>query len=107
MKDLRHLVTFVFRYRPLEILQANGIAPASEPTPVTRKRATSPGDIIDISDGSDDSDQEDYSSRIAKLEEELRQLKKRDAKKVRPEKRVKREVKLEPNIMSGEIIDLT
>ncbi|KAK0481389.1 hypothetical protein IW261DRAFT_1470504 [Armillaria novae-zelandiae] len=101
---LNHLVTFIFRYRPLGILQANDIAPAPEPTPATHKRAAPPDDVIDISD---DSDQEDSSSRIAKLEEELLQLRKRDAKRVRPEKRVKREVKLEPNITSGEVIDLT
>ncbi|SJL15755.1 uncharacterized protein ARMOST_19260 [Armillaria ostoyae] len=87
---LNHLVTFIFRYRPLGILQANGIAPAPEPTPASHKRAAPPDDVIDISD---DSDQEDSSSRIAKLEKELLQLKKRDAKGVRPEKRVKREGK--------------
>ncbi|KAK0214254.1 hypothetical protein EDD85DRAFT_963171 [Armillaria nabsnona] len=77
VKKLSHLVTFIFKYRPLGILQANDIAPAPEPTPATRKRAASPDDVIDLSD---DSDQEDNSSRIAKLEEELLQLKKRDAK---------------------------
>ncbi|KAK0214252.1 hypothetical protein EDD85DRAFT_364967 [Armillaria nabsnona] len=101
---LNHLVTFIFRYRPLGILQANEIAPAPEPTPASHKRAVPPDDVIDISD---DSDQEESSSRIAKLEKELLQLKKRDGKGVRPEKRVKREVKLEPNITSGEVIDLT
>ncbi|KAK0217651.1 hypothetical protein EDD85DRAFT_1029398 [Armillaria nabsnona] len=104
VKKLSHLVTFIFKYRPLGILQANDIAPAPEPTPATRKRAASPDDVIDLSD---DSDQEDNSSRIAKLEEELLQLKKRDAKRAKPGKRVKREVKLESNIMSGEVIDLT
>ncbi|KAK0466193.1 uncharacterized protein EV420DRAFT_1510466, partial [Desarmillaria tabescens] len=105
VKKVNHLVTFTFRYRPLGILQANDIAPPPEPTPASRKRAASPHDVVDISD--DDSDQEDNSSRIAKLEEELIQLRKRDAKRVRPEKRIKREVKLEPNITSGEVIDLT
>ncbi|KAK0233950.1 hypothetical protein IW262DRAFT_124538 [Armillaria fumosa] len=103
-KKLSHLVTFIFRYRPLGILQANEIAPAPEPTPATRKRSAPPDDVIDISDNSD---QEDNSSRIAELEKELLQLKKREAKRIRPEKRVKREVKLEPNITSGEVIDLT
>ncbi|KAK0500852.1 hypothetical protein EDD18DRAFT_781677 [Armillaria luteobubalina] len=103
-KKLNRLVTFIFRYRPLGILQANDIAPAPEPTPATRKRTAPPDDVIDISD---DSDQEDSSTRIAKLEKELLQLKQRDAKRVRPEKRIKREVKLEPNITSGEVIDLT
>ncbi|SJL15757.1 uncharacterized protein ARMOST_19262 [Armillaria ostoyae] len=104
VKKLSHLVTFIFKYRPLGMLQANDIAPAPEPTLATRKRAASPDDVIDISD---DSDQEDNSSRIAKLEEELLQLKKRDTKRAKPGKRVKREVKLEPNITSGEVIDLT
>ncbi|KAK0199177.1 hypothetical protein F5146DRAFT_123620 [Armillaria mellea] len=103
VRKLNHLVTFIFRYRPLGVLQANDIAPAPEPTPASHKRAAPPDDVIDISDGSD---QEDSSTRIAKLEKELLQLKKRDAKR-RPEKRVKREVKLEPNITSGEVIDLT
>ncbi|KAK0434021.1 hypothetical protein EV421DRAFT_2039913 [Armillaria borealis] len=104
VKKLSHLVTFIFKYRPLGMLQASDIAPAPEPTPASRKRAASPDDVIDISD---DSDQEDNSSRIAKLEEELLQLKKRDTKRAKPGKRVKREVKLEPNITSGEVIDLT
>ncbi|PBL00235.1 hypothetical protein ARMGADRAFT_1159601 [Armillaria gallica] len=104
VKRLSHLVTFIFKYRPLGILQANDIAPAPQPTPATRKRAASPDDVIDLSD---DSDQEDNSSRIAKLEEELLQLKKRDAKRAKSGKRVKREVKLEPNLTSGEVIDLT
>lgn len=43
---------------------------------------------------------------LTPYKKELLQLKKRDAKR-RPEKRVKREVKLEPNITSGEVIDLT
>ncbi|KAK0209075.1 hypothetical protein DFS33DRAFT_1380558 [Desarmillaria ectypa] len=61
VKKLSHLVTFIFRYRPLGILQANDIAPVPEPTPVTRKRAASPADVIDISD---DSDKEDNYFRI-------------------------------------------
>jgi len=92
-------VRFIFRYRPLEVLRAHGIAPQAAPVASasssqrTRKREPFPEDlkprineVLVLSDSEDE----------------------HPARKQR--KRVKREnnVKREPlNILSGEVIDLT
>ncbi|ESK86715.1 hypothetical protein Moror_15205 [Moniliophthora roreri MCA 2997] len=97
------VATFCFRYRPLGMLQANGIAPP--PTPQTRKRPSTKQDpdpeVIDITGDSDD--------EIERLEARLKLLKDKRAanphKKVKMEPKVKTEVKTEP--LREEFIDLT
>ncbi|KAF9260047.1 hypothetical protein L218DRAFT_1055350 [Marasmius fiardii PR-910] len=94
------LVTFCFKYRPISMLQANGIAPLLE----GRKRARSQEvkleleDVIEISDDSD-------SEELARLRARVRMLEGRQEE--RASKKVKREpgVKREPIV--GEVIDLT
>ncbi|KAJ7282753.1 hypothetical protein C8J57DRAFT_50958 [Mycena rebaudengoi] len=106
------IVTFLFKYRPLDLLRANGIAP---PPSNWGKRKASP----ECKSDHDDSDAEE--ARI--LEDRLNEIKaKRAEKKIKkrkfkeeenvdpidfaqPTKRTKREEK--PVFMPGEIIDLT
>ncbi|KAF8900902.1 hypothetical protein CPB85DRAFT_137882 [Mucidula mucida] len=95
------LLTVIFRYRPLEMLRANGIAPPPlQQHSGSKKRARSPD--ADISDD----DSEDESARIAKLEAELERLRsgKKSNKRVKREQEVKQEkIVLDPN----DIVDVT
>jgi len=99
---VRHVCTFIFKYRPLEILQANGIAPL----PKGGSQAT-PTEDNAINEGGNESD---TCQRIQALEAELRSLKRERANR---SKRIKTEVKAEPEAFSharaqiGEVIDLT
>ncbi|KIK55473.1 hypothetical protein GYMLUDRAFT_76543 [Collybiopsis luxurians FD-317 M1] len=90
----REVVRFCFRYRPLEVLRAHGIAPPAPASSSKKRRAPSIGedvkpqipDVIVISDSEDE--KQDRNRR----------------------KKIKREpVKQEPlnTLVSGEIIDLT
>ncbi|KAF8903785.1 hypothetical protein CPB85DRAFT_1012491 [Mucidula mucida] len=98
------LLTVIFRYRPLEMLRANGIAPPPlQQHSGSKKRARSPdADVLNISDD----DSEDESARIAKLEAELERLRsgKKSNKRVKREQEVKQEkIVLDPN----DIVDVT
>ncbi|RDB20256.1 hypothetical protein Hypma_012581 [Hypsizygus marmoreus] len=106
---IRMIGSFVFKYRPLAQLQANGIIPLEK----KRKRAMDPVAVLDLSIDNDDNDTAE-ADRIKKLEKELASLKQRQSqrsKKVKVE--VKPEVKAEPSSLSsgrrqlGDIIDLT
>ncbi|KAG7089281.1 hypothetical protein E1B28_010979 [Marasmius oreades] len=90
------LLTFRFRYRPIAMLQANGIVP--------RKRARSqevelgPEDVIDISSDSD-------SGELDRLRERIRLLEGRQQERV--PKKIKREPSVKRELIVGEVIDLT
>ncbi|KAI3609217.1 hypothetical protein WG66_010648 [Moniliophthora roreri] len=89
---------FRFRYRPLDMLQANGMAPL----PQTRRRPSKPDtEIIELSDDSDE--------ELARLQARVKAIQDRRAanprKKLKTEPKVKVEVKTEP--LKGEFIDLT
>ncbi|RDB28686.1 hypothetical protein Hypma_014841 [Hypsizygus marmoreus] len=98
---IRIIGTFVFKYRPLELLQANGLAPIEK----KRKPTSLPRITLDLTD---DNAEDETTGKIRKLEAELKALKQVQE---RNPKRVKTEIKNEPlsgNIFQpGEIIDLT
>ncbi|TFK69683.1 hypothetical protein BDN72DRAFT_840045 [Pluteus cervinus] len=71
-KRIRTVATFTFRYRPLAILQANGITPIDRSN--KRKASTPP------QDSSDDEDEE-RSARIQALQKELSELEAQKKKK--------------------------
>ncbi|KAJ3843924.1 hypothetical protein F5878DRAFT_603370 [Lentinula raphanica] len=98
------IVSFVFKYRPLDLLRANGIAP-----PAPRTKSAVKTEVLDLTGDSDEENQR----RIRSLEEELVQLRKR-----RKTQHIKTEptVKLEPGtssssnrnlLASNDVIDLT
>ncbi|KAJ6512604.1 hypothetical protein C8R45DRAFT_960863 [Mycena sanguinolenta] len=89
---IREIATFVFKYRPIELLRAQGIAPLL----VRTAPAVSSAEVVDLT--LDD----DNVAEIKKLEARLRALKK--GAKVKTEPSVKQEkVVFKP----GEVIDLT
>ncbi|KAF9059363.1 hypothetical protein BDP27DRAFT_507225 [Rhodocollybia butyracea] len=90
-------VTFIFKYRPIEMLRANGIAP---PLPIpTNKRAASLAepDVPDSTQAGpvpdDDHDDDEIASRMRDLQAEMDALqrKRRKTSHVKSEPRVKRE----------------
>ncbi|KIM48544.1 hypothetical protein M413DRAFT_81087 [Hebeloma cylindrosporum] len=89
---IRKLVSFHFKYRPLEVLKADGIVPRDKPTSV--KRPADPEDIIDLT-------LEDDCSHC--------QCGARKRKKAKVSKSVKTDVKRERPVMfgDGEVLDLT
>ncbi|KAK2460248.1 hypothetical protein APHAL10511_007637 [Amanita phalloides] len=97
------LVTFIFTYRPLAILQANGIAPL--PAPAEQEEGNSkrktPKDDVDLKEEPSD-EEDDLDDRVQKLKEELRHLESRRSKKRKV--KVKKEVHLP---ITDEVIDLT
>ncbi|KAK0205070.1 hypothetical protein DFS33DRAFT_730163 [Desarmillaria ectypa] len=89
-------VTFIFCYRPLDILQANGMAPAT----IKRPASPSPPPKPEPEPSEDDADE-----KIAALEEQIRQIRERKKNKAKVE--VKRKFKQEGSHLNGEVIDLT
>ncbi|KAK0194087.1 hypothetical protein F5146DRAFT_418958 [Armillaria mellea] len=87
-------VRFIFRYRPLDTLQANGVVPT------TIKRPASP--LPPPKPPKSEQSEDDADEEIVALEERLRQLKKRKKSKA-----VKIEFKQEDSHLNGEVIDLT
>ncbi|KAE9390483.1 hypothetical protein BT96DRAFT_1024525 [Gymnopus androsaceus JB14] len=89
----RHAVitTFVFKYRPIDMLRANGIAPPA-PVEESKKRAASPTNGPDVLDLTGDSDDEN-ERRIQTLRDELAGLerKRRKTSRIKPEPGVKQE----------------
>ncbi|KAJ7153675.1 hypothetical protein C8R46DRAFT_471510 [Mycena filopes] len=102
---LATLARFSFKYRPLELLRAEGIAP---PAP-REERAGPPSDVVDLSMDADEDDAEE--AEIKQLEMKLDALKKKRqpvAVKHEPSLVVKKEIKREgPIFQPGEVIDLT
>ncbi|KAJ6512569.1 hypothetical protein C8R45DRAFT_323536 [Mycena sanguinolenta] len=92
---VQKLATFVFKYRPIELLRAQGIAPlAAKPAP-----AASSTEVLDLT-------LDDDEAEIKKLEKRLRVLKNKKEVKVKPEPS---SIKLEKDFVftPGEVIDLT
>ncbi|KAI5998711.1 hypothetical protein EDD15DRAFT_188759 [Pisolithus albus] len=91
---------FIFKYRPIGILQANGIAPRPAPVVATA--------VSDDPSGTQKS-QRGVLERIALLENELKRLRSEvdDESEDRKPKRIKKECVEKRPIVHGEIIDLT
>ncbi|KAF8181554.1 hypothetical protein BJ912DRAFT_1062122 [Pholiota molesta] len=87
-------VTFVFKYRPLDTLQANGIAP----------RPTPPAEAHDDEEHDEDEIDVREKALLAELEEVRRQKRARNDIE-RPVKRAKTEPL--DQLLSGDVIDLT
>lgn len=91
---------FIFEYRPIGILQANGIAPRSAPA--------IPTTLSDSSSGMQKT-QSGVLERIALLENELKRLRGQahDETEDRKPKRIKKEHTEKRPLVHGEVIDLT
>jgi len=109
--------TFVFKYRPIELLIANGLAPAALlpnlPEPVgagdNPAHLESGNEATAVKSESDENDDLD-AARLRALEVEMEAIKARRALKNsdRPNKRVKREPISHNGVFAqGEVIDLT
>ncbi|KAF9476225.1 hypothetical protein BDN70DRAFT_882712 [Pholiota conissans] len=117
-------IIFTFKYRPLEMLQATGVAPRSVSpeickevsVPASHTSAENASNLPNIkqehSDGESDSEEEDVKEMLAKAHELLAKIEstrsKRRAKKEAG--RAKKKVKTEPttnHFIPGEVIDLT
>ncbi|THU89706.1 hypothetical protein K435DRAFT_968966 [Dendrothele bispora CBS 962.96] len=100
------VATFCFRYRPLDVLQANGIAPP--PTPI--KRPPSP-EILDIEDSDEDADEKELARLRAQADLVQARIESRRQSQGEPKlRRVKAERVKEEYLQSfvpGEVIDLT
>ncbi|KAK2460250.1 hypothetical protein APHAL10511_007639 [Amanita phalloides] len=86
--NIGRLATFIFTYRPLDMLQANGIAPfpaSAERDKRNNKRKTLEDDA-DIKKEASDEDDDDIDDRVQKLKDELRRLESRRAKKLKEKK---------------------
>ncbi|KAJ7222911.1 hypothetical protein C8J57DRAFT_1198238 [Mycena rebaudengoi] len=105
-KRVRLLATFIFKYRPIDLLRAEGIAPPE--ARVGDKRPASPTDSQDLTLVDEDNDGGD-ANEIKQLEARLSELKKKNAKRVKREPSgVKKEIKSEGSLFeTGEVIDLT
>ncbi|KAF8998436.1 hypothetical protein BDZ89DRAFT_1122177 [Hymenopellis radicata] len=100
------LLTVIYRYRPLDMLQANGIAPPPAQASSSRKRNIPlDEDVINISD----EESEDEPQRIAKLEAELQRLRNgsKSSKKIKSEPVVKKEKRQKIVFDPNDVIDLT
>ncbi|KZP09231.1 hypothetical protein FIBSPDRAFT_242273 [Athelia psychrophila] len=102
--DKHPIVTFVFKYRPLDVLKANGIVP----TPVGTKRKASDEPKQEVSEDEVEGPDGDKTAEIKKLEKKLHTLRSKpsDSNKKTP-KRVKAERLVPEGFVSGEVIDLT
>jgi len=106
--DREPLVTFIFKYRSIEMLQANGIVPLNNP----KERQVLQLDVGRVKEEHRDwiDIDAERAQRIKALEEELEGLKTQQnaAEGSRPAKRVKREHdQARPIFVPGEVIDLT
>ncbi|TFK69681.1 hypothetical protein BDN72DRAFT_840044 [Pluteus cervinus] len=81
-KKIRTVATFIFRYRPLAILQANGIAPVDRSQ--KRKASTPP------EEPSEDEEDKAAAAELEALKARIREI------EGRQKKRIKTEVKTEP-----------
>ncbi|KAG5642894.1 hypothetical protein DXG03_001901 [Asterophora parasitica] len=98
------LAIFVFKYRSLDVLRADGIAPPAPAAPRAEKRKArelvGQGDESENGEPTDDSVDEDE----AELKAQLRLIQEKLAKK---SKKVKTEPTARSTLVHGEIIDLT
>ncbi|KJA16101.1 hypothetical protein HYPSUDRAFT_207337 [Hypholoma sublateritium FD-334 SS-4] len=96
--------TFIYRYRPLELLQANGIAPRASPVDGPLKIDTK----VEVSDGEDAQIPEDILAKERALLAELEQVRIAKRAAIAKDKRPKNRIKSEVTYFTpGEIIDLT
>ncbi|KAJ7679209.1 hypothetical protein DFH06DRAFT_1032888 [Mycena polygramma] len=94
LEILESLAQFTFRYRPLDLLKANGIAPAEKP----RLARPAAAEVVP-----DEEDEEAISAKIKVLQDKLAVVRKKPQTN-----RVKKEVKAETSFfLPGEVIDLT
>ncbi|KAF5349802.1 hypothetical protein D9758_010205 [Tetrapyrgos nigripes] len=91
-KRITLLATMIFRYRPLDVLQANGIAPPPERV-AGRKRAAPPDEVLDLTLSGDDTGGEGDAEEIEALEARLAAIRNK-----RRKVSVKTEVKTEPGV---------
>ncbi|KZP16453.1 hypothetical protein FIBSPDRAFT_934624 [Athelia psychrophila] len=98
--DKHPVITFVFKYRPLDVLQANGIVP----TPVGTKRKSSDEPKLEVSKEPD----VERSAEIKEQEDKLLTFRSKlsELRRKKP-KRVKAEPLIPEGFVSGEVIDLT
>ncbi|EIN09712.1 hypothetical protein PUNSTDRAFT_125812 [Punctularia strigosozonata HHB-11173 SS5] len=99
-------VKFVFRYRPLDLLKAQGIAPYEKKSGQKRPPVQEPEHEANVKAEDPDLELVD-DDEIEKLENRLKAL--REKKKAHNQPRPKKKVKIEPigGFASGDFIDLT
>ncbi|KAJ6514732.1 hypothetical protein DFH09DRAFT_1049034 [Mycena vulgaris] len=95
---IEKLVTFVFKYRPIDLLRAQGTAP-----PETRKRRVT-SDIVDLTI---DDDETDEAAKIEKSEARLGVLTRGSKRAKHEPSEIKKEIRRQPIFQAGEVIDLT
>ncbi|KZP16392.1 hypothetical protein FIBSPDRAFT_957967 [Athelia psychrophila] len=103
--DENPIVTFTFRYRPHDVLQANGILPIQ--VDKKRKAVDVPKEELLSEDELEESDAT-RDARIKASEDELRTLRSKPSGSGKSKaKRVKVESLIPEGFVSGEVIDLT
>ncbi|KAJ7195648.1 hypothetical protein GGX14DRAFT_474616 [Mycena pura] len=99
---IKNFVNFTFKYRPIELLRAEGIAPPEQ----AQARAASSSEILDLTLDTDD--EGDTAAELERLEARVLALKERSKRTEPSHPRIKREMKTEESsFKAGEIIDLT
>ncbi|KAJ7195647.1 hypothetical protein GGX14DRAFT_474608 [Mycena pura] len=101
-RPIKTFVNFTFKYRPIELLRAEGIAPPEQ----AQARTASSSEILDLTLDTDD--EGDMAAEIERLEARVLALKERSKRTGPIHPRIKREMKTEESsFKAGEIIDLT
>ncbi|KAJ7759325.1 hypothetical protein DFH07DRAFT_940100 [Mycena maculata] len=94
---VERLAKFTFKYRPLDLLKANGIAPVDRPRLEKRAAAV---EVVP------DEDEEAIASKIKALQDQLAAVQNKKQRLLPG--RIKKEIKAETSIfLPGEVIDLT
>ncbi|KAF8193209.1 hypothetical protein K438DRAFT_2017799 [Mycena galopus ATCC 62051] len=91
---VEELVNFVFKYRPIELLQAQGIAPPAQ----RQERAVLPSDLLDLTVDAEDDEEaeiEELEARLGALKNKRRKVK-RESSDVAVKKEVKSEERFVP-----------
>ncbi|THU89705.1 hypothetical protein K435DRAFT_865044 [Dendrothele bispora CBS 962.96] len=116
-RTLRTLATMIFRYRPIAILRANGLAPPAEPQ-IGEKRPAASDEVLDLTLSDDEKDKDDeeeieaLETRLAALRNKRRRIKVENEPGVKAEPgtvSIKKEKTREQVTQLGhsDIIDLT
>ncbi|THU77925.1 hypothetical protein K435DRAFT_973738 [Dendrothele bispora CBS 962.96] len=119
-RRLRILATMIFRYRPIDILRANGLAPPAPKPPaepqVGEKRPAPPEDALDLTllddetDGDDEEEVAALEARLAAIRNKRRRMKVKSEPGVKTEPGsppIKKEKKSGQVAQSSDVIDLT
>ncbi|KZP16445.1 hypothetical protein FIBSPDRAFT_895030 [Athelia psychrophila] len=98
------MATFIFKYRPFDVLRANGIVP----TPVGTKRKSSDEPKLEVSKDEIGGPDAEKIAEIKVLEDKLLTLRSElsESRRKKP-KRLKAEPLIPEGFVSGEVIDLT